>query len=124
MTQILTTRYLHKSPFSLEGVGIELPTLDSPHPNRVPFKGILTKLDQPSTRPPGGSSGHKVLIPRAVAEAALPSLIGMPLNFSADFEDHNKRQPIGTISEAHISGDDLVVSGFLYGKNFESEVDY
>jgi len=125
MSTLLTIdRYLHRSGISLEGIGIDLPELAEPHPNRIPFRGILTKLNQPSTRPPGGSEGHRVQIPADVAQAALNSLIGMPVNFSDDFSDHEKRQPIGTITEAHIAGDDLNVSGYLYGKNFPSEVAY
>ena len=122
MSMLVIPRYLHRSGMTLEALGIELPEMDDDHPNRVPFAGVLTKLDQPSTRPPGGSNGHKVYIAAKVAEAALPSLIGMPVNVAHDYEGHEKKQPIGTIAEAHISGDDLCVSGFLYGKNFPHEV--
>ena len=45
------------------------------HPNRMPFRGVLTILDTPSDRPPAGARGHRVVLTRAAAEAALPSLI-------------------------------------------------
>lgn len=118
-------RYSHKSPFALEAVGFEIADdIAEPHINRIPFSGVLSRVDEPSTRPPNGSDGHKVLIPRAVAEAALPTLIGMGIDVDTDFKDHAKTRKIGVITEAHLDGKDLVISGHLFGKDFSEEVDY
>jgi len=97
------------------------------HPNRTPFEGVLTRLDEPSTRPPHGTrdpSGapHCVLIPRGVAAAALPSLIGMGVGVASTLRDHNPRQKIGVIDDAWIEGQDLKVRGYLYARDFAQEV--
>jgi len=107
---------------NLEAMGFQLPEVPGGHPNRVPFSGVLTRVDEVSTRPPNGSAGHKVLITRAVAEASLSSLLGMGVDVSEDFTDHNARRKIGVISDAEIVGNDLRISGYLYGLDFEPEV--
>lgn len=125
MTTLLTKadRYLHKAPFDLESVGIIMPDVPD-HPNRLPFKAVLTRINEPSTRPPGGSSGHRVSLSQAAVEQALPSLLGMGIDVSEDFSDHSKRTKIGIITEAHIEGKDLVISGHLFEKDFAHEVAY
>lgn len=115
---ILTPKYLHTSPFTLDAVGIELPLFDEAHPNKAPWRGILTRIDEPSTRPPNGSGGHRVLIPRAVCEAALPSLIGMAIDVSGDLKDHDHQLKIGIITDAEIAGRDVYVNGIMYAKDF------
>jgi hypothetical protein len=72
------------------------------HPNRAPFRGVLTLLDSPSERAPSGSRGHRVLLTRAAAEAALPSLLGMALDFTASFDGHDARRKVGIITSAKI----------------------
>ena len=47
------------------------------HPNRIPFEGVLTVVDEASTRAPSGARGHRVILARAAALEALPSLLGM-----------------------------------------------
>ena len=42
------------------------------HPNKLPFKGILTRIDEPSDAAPDGSNGKRVLLTRAAAEAPSP----------------------------------------------------
>lgn len=108
---------------TLEAMGFSLPDMSDDHPNRVPFRGVLTRLDEPSTRPPNGSNGHLVMITTAVAEAALPSLIGMAVDVSPELTDHDSQKKIGIISEAEIRGRDLWVAGFLYGSDFPRETD-
>ena len=53
---------------SLDAMSLELPRLRSRHPNRLPFRGVLTLLDVPSDRAPAGARGHRVLMTRAAAE--------------------------------------------------------
>lgn len=121
----LIARYLPKAPFELDAIGFDMPDgVAEPHVNRVPFSGVLTRLNEPSTRPPNGSDGHRVFISTQVAEEALPSLVGMGVNVDTGFKDHDKRLKVGIITNAHIEGNDLVVDGHLFEKDFEQEVDY
>ena len=116
------TRWVARATFQIEAMSLDMPVLTEANANRLPFRGILTQVDEPSTRPPNGSNGHRVLIPRTVAEAALASLMGMPVNCSTGLNDHDKQIIIGVITGAEIHGNDLVVSGHLLGKNFPEEV--
>lgn len=116
------TRYLHKAPFTLEAMSLELPELTEPHPNRIPFRGVLTKVDEPSTRPPGGAQGHRVLIPRHVAEAAGDTIVGMPVDCAWNLKDHDKKRNIGVITGWEIQGHDFIVNGHLFGKNYPDDV--
>ena len=121
MTTLLT-RYLYRAPFMLDALALDLPVLAEEHPNKAPFRGVLTRIDEPSTRPPNGSQGHRVLIPRAVAELALASLAGMPIDCSLNLKDHDKKNVIGVIEGGRIEGKDLVVEGYLLEKNYPDEV--
>jgi hypothetical protein len=118
----MTVRYVPVLRFDLQALGISLPSWEGEHPNRVPFQGVLTRVNEPSTRPPHGAQGHRVLIPAAVAEQAIPSLIGMAIDVSEDLTDHT-RQKIGIITSAWLDGHDLRVEGFLYGKDFPDLVE-
>ena len=105
----------------LQAMALDVP--DTPgHPNKHPFKGILTRIDQPSDRPPEGSRGHRVILTRAAAEAALPTLLGMPVDFQSDLSGHDVRSKIGTITAAVIEGDAIHIEGFLYAADFPDEV--
>ena len=106
---------------NIEAMGFTLPTMLGDHPNRVPFRGVLTRLDEPSTRPPNGSRGHLVMIKTAVAEAALASLIGMAVNITSELTDHDAQKKIGVIQNAEIQGRDLWIDGFIYGSDFPKE---
>ncbi len=118
-------RYLHKAPLQLDALGFDMPdAVAEPHVNRVPFSGVLSRVDEPSTRAPSGADGHKVFIPKAVAEKALPTLIGMGIDVDTDFNDHAHKRKIGMITEAHIDGKDLVIAGHLFGKDFPNEIEY
>lgn len=88
------------------------------HPNKIPFEGTLTKLDQPSDKAPNGARGHRVLLTREAAEEAIPSLIGMAVGFVKTWDNHDARQKCGVITEAWITGDDLRIKGYIYGRDF------
>lgn len=107
---------------TLEAMGFQLPAMSGDHPNRHFFTGVLTRLGEPSSKPPNGSDGHRVLIPIDVAKASLNSLIGMAVDFSPDFTDHDIRRKIGVISEAEVDGNDLKVKGYLFAADFPKEV--
>ena len=101
----------------LEAMAIEIPEFPE-HPNRVPFSGVLTLLDVPSDRPPAGAAGHRVVLPRAVGERALPSLLGMAVDYAPGLRGHDVSRKIGIITRAEIRDNRLEVSGYLYGKDF------
>lgn len=119
----LLTRYIHRAPFQLDAFSVDFPAGIEPGQNRAPFQGILTRLNEPSTRPPNGSNGHRVLIPSHVAQSALQTLTGMPINCAMSLRDHDKKFVIGQIDRGEIQGNDLVVFGLLYDKNFPDEVE-
>ena len=101
----------------LESMAIEMPVVDG-HPNREPFRGVLTRVDAASDRPPTGSRGHLVVLTRKAAEAALPSLLGMALDYAPSFEGHDARRKVGVITRAEIVGRQLELGGYLFAKDF------
>jgi hypothetical protein len=105
------------SPICLEAMALEIP--ESPdHPNRVPFSGVLTRLDQASDQAPTGAARHRVLLPRRTAERALPSLLGMAVDYAPGLRSHDVRRKIGVITRAEIQADRLEIAGYLFGKDF------
>ena len=107
---------------NLESMAIELPEV-AHHPNRAPFHGVLTLIDMPSDKPPAGARGHRVILTRASAEAALPSLLGMALDYSPTLDRHDSRRKVGVITRAEIVGRNLELSGYLFAKDFPEIVD-
>ncbi len=101
----------------LEAMALEIPEFPD-HPNRVPFSGVLTRVNVPSDRAPNGAAGHRVLLPRDVAERALPSLLGMAVDYAPGLRGHDVSRKIGVISRAEIREDRLEVAGYLFGKDF------
>ena len=95
----------------LQSMAIDLPPVAA-HPNRAPFRGVLTLVDTPSDRAPSGARGHRVLLTRAAAEQALPSLLGMGLDYTPLLDRHDIRHKVGIITEANVvSGQCSVASG-------------
>ena len=88
------------------------------HPNRLDFEGVLTLVDAASDRAPAGAKGHKVLLTRAAAEAALPSLLGMAVDYRPGWDGHDAKRKIGLITEANVVGRKLTVRGYLYARDF------
>jgi hypothetical protein len=101
----------------LEAMAVTLPEFAG-HPNRMPFEGVLTLVDEPSNRPPAGARGHRVILTRAAAAAALPSLLGMAVDYTPRWDGHDARRKCGIITEAEVEGNQLKVSGHLYAKDF------
>ncbi len=90
---------------SLESMAIEMPAVHG-HPNRAEFRGVLTIVDVASDKSPSGARGHRVLLTRRAAEAAIPSLLGMALDYSPTLDRHDARRKIGVITRAEIVGRD------------------
>ena len=88
------------------------------HPNRVDFTGVLTLVDAASDRAPAGARGHRVLLTRAAAEAALPSLLGLGVDYRPGWDGHDAKRKIGLITEAYVVGRRLTVRGYLYARDF------
>jgi len=101
----------------LDAMAVEFPTVHG-HPNRVPFEGVLTLVDVPSDKAPSGSRGHRVVLNRAAAESALPSLLGMAVDFRPGWDGHDARSKCGILTEANIVGQRLMVGGYLYSRDF------
>jgi hypothetical protein len=87
------------------------------HPNRVAFRGVLTVVDVPSQRAPSGAKGHLVVLTRAAADAALPSLLGMALDYSPSLDRHDVRRKVGVITRAELVGRKLELGGYLFARD-------
>lgn len=106
---------------TFQGMAVAVPDFPD-HPNKTPFTGVLTILNQISDAPLGGSDGKKVVLPTDVAEKALASLLQMSVDFQPDFDGHDPTRKIGLIEEAYINENKIHVSGFLYTLDFPEEV--
>jgi hypothetical protein len=101
----------------LEAMAITIPHVDG-HPNRVAFEGVLTVVNTPSDKAPAGARGHRVALTRDAAEKALPSLLGMAVDYRPGWDGHDARRKIGILTEADLVGHRLVVRGYLYARDF------
>ena len=106
----------------LDSMAVEMPEVEG-HPNRAKFCGILTVVDVPSQKAPSGSGGKRVVLTRKAAEAALPSLIGMALDYAPTFDRHDARRKVGVITQADVVERNLEVGGYLYAKDFPDIVE-
>ena len=88
------------------------------HPNRLPFEGCLTLVDVASDKAPSGARGHRVVLTRDAAEAALPSLLGMAVDYKAGWDGHDARQKCGIITGASLDERKLMVEGYLFARDF------
>jgi hypothetical protein len=102
-------------------MAVEFPEVEG-HPNRLPFTGCLTLVDVASDKAPNGARGHRVVLTREAAEAALPSLLGMAVDYKAGWDGHDARQKCGIITAARLEpkgeGQRLLVSGYLFARDF------
>jgi hypothetical protein len=101
----------------LEAMAVKFPHVDG-HPNRVPFEGVLTVVNTASDKAPAGARGHRVMLTREAAEKALPSLLGMAVDYRPGWDGHDARRKVGLLTEANISGNKLAVSGYIYARDF------
>lgn len=100
-----------------EAMAVEIPHVEG-HPNRVPFEGVLTVVNAASDKAPAGARGHRVILTRDAAERALPSLLGMGVDYRPGWDGHDARRKIGLLTEANVAGQRLVVRGYLYARDF------
>jgi hypothetical protein len=114
-TQLLSSR--QGGSFAMRAMAVEFPEVLG-HPNRLPFEGCLTLVDTPSDRAPSGARGHRVMLTRNAAEAALPSLLGMAVDYKAGWDGHDARQKCGIITSATLEDRKLLVAGYLFARDF------
>lgn len=97
---------------------------DSKHPNKMRVRGILLPLDEPSTKPPQGSNGHRIMVPSSIAKKRLDTIIGMGLNYAAGLDTHAQRRKVGVIQKAWIDGGNFWIEATVWKHDFpESEKD-
>jgi hypothetical protein len=101
----------------MRAMAVEFPEVAG-HPNRLPFEGCLTLVDVASDKAPSGARGHRVVLTREAAERALPSLLGMAVDYKAGWDGHDARQKCGIITAAHLEGRKLLVAGYVFAKDF------
>jgi hypothetical protein len=106
----------------LKSMAVAMPEVVG-HPNRAAFYGVLTTVDVPSQRAPSGAKGHLVVLTRRAAEAALPSLLGMGLDYSPSLDRHDVRRKVGVITRAEIVGRNLELGGYLFARDFPEIVE-
>lgn len=111
---------VHAVRWQLASMSLDVPATPG-HPNKMPFSGILTRVDEPSDNPPHGSDGKRVLIPKDVAEKALSTLLAMAVDFKPDLDGHDNQSKIGVITDAHIEGTALHIAGFFYEADFPTQ---
>ncbi len=87
----------------LEAMAVKIPHVEG-HPNRVAFEGMLTLVDAASDKAPAGARGHRVMLTREAAEKALPSLLGMAVDYRPGWDGHDARRKIGLLTEANVVG--------------------
>ena len=103
--------------WTMQAMAVQIPEVAG-HPNRLPFEGCLTLVDVASDRAPSGARGHRVVLTREAAEAALPSLLGMAVDYKAGWDGHDARQKCGIITTAQLEGRKLMVGGYLFARDF------
>ncbi len=117
--------------FELDAMAVAMPDVVG-HPNRLPFQGVLTLVGVASQRSPSGARGHRVMLTRAATEAALPSLLGMALDYAPALDSHDAQRKIGIITEANIgplpqskgmnATGQIAVRGYLFAHDFPEVV--
>ena len=118
--------------FQLDAMAVQMPDVVG-HPNRLPFNGVLTLVGVASQRFPSGARGHRVMLTRSATEAALPSLLGMALDYAPALDAHDVRRKIGIITEADITPmpqsktpnatGEIAIRGYLFAHDFPDVVD-
>lgn len=106
----------------LEAMSLMLPDVKD-HPNKAPFSGILTRIGVPSDRAPGGSDGKRVILTAEAVDRAIPSLLGMGVDYTPSFDGHDPQKKIGIVTGAKAKGNALHVEGFFYASDFPEVVD-
>ncbi|PSH05007.1 MAG: hypothetical protein CXZ00_04505 [Acidobacteria bacterium] len=111
----------------LEAMALAMPRVDG-HPNRREFRGVLTVADVPSDRAPSGARGHRVMLTSQATKQALPSLLGMGVDYAPELDRHDARRKVGIITSADLrptagAAQRVDVRGYLFARDFPDVVD-
>jgi hypothetical protein len=106
---------------SVEAMSLNLPEIEGGHVNKMPFSGILVRLDVASDKPPNGTNGKRIILTMAAAEQALPSLLGMGVDLTQDLRGHDARSKIGIISSARIADGAVLIEGYIFCNDHPAE---
>lgn len=101
----------------LEAMALEMPEVNG-HPNRREFRGVLTLVGVASDRPPSGARGRRVILTKMATERALPSLLGMAVDYTPQLNGHDTRRKIGILTSVELVGNQLAVEGHLFAHDF------
>jgi hypothetical protein len=114
-----------KASMQLRAMSLNVPVTED-HPNKMPFSGVLTKVDELSDAPPSGANGKLVMLKRDAVKAALGSLLGMAVDLSEDADDHDPQKKIGIITGADLpdNSNEVQIEGFIYASDFPDEAEY
>jgi hypothetical protein len=109
-----------------EAMALAMPEVED-HPNRRGFRGVLTLANAPSERAPSGARGHRVMLTAQATERALPSLLGMGVDYAPQLDRHDAQRKVGIITSADLRNTDgkihrLDVSGYLFERDFPEVV--
>jgi hypothetical protein len=63
-----------------------------------------------------------VLLTRKAAEQAIPSLLGMALDYAPTLDRHDSRRKVGIITRADIRGRNVEIGGYLFARDFPEVV--
>ena len=66
------------------------------------IRGVLTLADAPSGRAPSGARGHRVMLTAQATERALPSLLGMGVDYAPELGRHDAQRKVGIITAADL----------------------
>ena len=97
---------------------LDICAAEEEHPNELKFRGVLLQLDEASTKPPNGAKGHRILVPKDVAQSRIQTLVGMGVNLSSGQDSHAPQRKVGVIKKAWIKGKELWISGTIWKKDF------
>ncbi|HYE24781.1 MAG TPA: hypothetical protein VEG32_06230 [Clostridia bacterium] len=108
-------------------MAVEMPQVEG-HPNRCGFRGVLTTVDRASDRAPSGARGHRVMLTAEAAEAALPSLLGMAVDYAPELDRHDARRKAGIITDAELrnlatGGQCIAVRGYIFARDFPEVIE-
>lgn len=93
------------------------------HPNKAEFRGTLCHVDTASDKAPAGARGHKFLLKKSVIEQALPSIVGMGVNFDGAGRRHSPTKKVGIITDARIIDKDVLIEGYIFAYDFPEVVE-
>jgi hypothetical protein len=110
----------------LEAMALAMPEVQG-HPNRREFRGVLTLADVASDRAPSGAKGHRVMLTGKATERALPSLLGMAVDYTPELNGHDARRKVGIITAADLQAtagraQKVDVRGYLFARDFPEVV--